>query len=81
MWFVYVLSCTDGSFYTGITINPQKRLITHKKGKGGKYTRSHKPESIVYLEKAETKGEALRREWEIKKWNKKKKIKLLINTQ
>lgn len=77
MWFVYVLLCRDGSLYTGISDNPEKRLADHINGKGGRYTRSHKPRKIIYQEKFLTKSEALKREFEIKSWPKQKKIKEL----
>ncbi len=74
MWYVYILKCIDGSFYTGATNNLKKRFLDHKNGKGGRYTRSHKPLKIVYKEKLATKSEALKRESEIKSWSRKKKI-------
>lgn len=77
MWFVYILLCEDGSFYTGYSNNPQKRFLDHKNGKGGRYTRSHKPIKIVYIEKLESKSSALKREDQIKGWSKAKKIKIL----
>lgn len=78
MWFVYILLCEDNSLYTGSTNNLKKRFLDHKNGKGGKYTRSHKPLELIYSEKFPTKSEALKREIEIKSWNKLKKINQLI---
>ena len=77
MWTLYVLQCIDGSFYTGITNNLEKRFLEHKNGKGGRYTRSHKVVKIVYSEKLNSKSEALKREIEIKSWSRPQKIKLL----
>ena len=77
MWFVYVLLCSDGSFYVGYSDNVKKRFLDHQKGKGGRYTRSHKPIRIVYSEQLDTKSEALKREFEIKSWSREKKINLL----
>lgn len=77
MWFVYMLLCKDGSFYTGVSDNPKQRFLDHKNGKGGRYTRSHKPTRIIYLEKLSSKSEALKRERKIKGWNRDKKIKIL----
>lgn len=77
MYFVYILECTDGSFYTGSTNNIHKRFLDHINGKGGKYTRSHKPLKIIYKEKFQTKSEALKREIQIKKLTKPEKRKLL----
>lgn len=76
-WFVYILLCQGGSLYTGIAKDPQKRFLEHKAGKGGAYTRSHKPIHIVYIEKKKTKSAALKREAQIKRWARKKKIKML----
>jgi putative endonuclease len=80
MWFVYILRCADSSLYTGITTNPEKRLLAHLNGTGGAYTRSHKPIGIVFLEKLQNKSQALKRESEIKKLSKNKK-ESLIKTQ
>ena len=76
-WFVYILLCLDNSLYTGSSNNPDARFLDHKKGKGGKYTRSHKPLKRVYLEMFDSKSKALKRESEIKSWNRNKKIKTL----
>lgn len=73
MWQVYILLCTDGSFYTGITNNLEKRFKNHATGKGGAYTRSHKPVRIVYKESMADKSSVLKRENEIKKLSKKEK--------
>lgn len=77
MWFVYILKCSDGSFYTGATNNLEKRFLEHKIGKGGRYTRSHKVIRIIYSEKFSLKSEALKKEAEIKSWNRLAKIKNL----
>ncbi|MBI4084329.1 MAG: GIY-YIG nuclease family protein [Candidatus Levybacteria bacterium] len=77
MWFVYILLCVDNSFYTGISDNPQQRFLDHKNGKGGRYTRSHKPIKIIYQEQLATKSEALRREKQIKGWSREKKMRML----
>jgi putative endonuclease len=74
MYYVYLLLCADKSLYTGITNNPEKRLLDHQKGKGGAYTRSHKPVKMVYLEKAGSKSAALKHEFEIKRWKRQRKI-------
>lgn len=76
-WFVYILLCEDGSLYTGSTNNLEKRLEAHNSGKGGSYTRSHKPLKQIYYEELESKSDALKREAQIKSWNRLKKIKNL----
>ena len=77
MFYVYILLCSDGSLYTGISNNPQKRFQDHKNGRGGAYTRSHKPIKIIYLEELPDKSSALKRESLIKSWSRQKKIERL----
>ncbi len=74
MYFVYILLCSDGSFYTGSSNNPQKRFLDHQNGKGGAYTRSHKPLKLIYTETLPDKSSALKREAKIKSWNRQKKL-------
>ena len=76
MYYVYILRCKDKSFYTGITTDVERRFKEHCDGIGGRYTRSHKPEKIVYREKIATRSDALKREAEIKSWSRKKKMQL-----
>ena len=77
MWFVYILLCRGGSLYTGIAKDVKKRFLEHIAGRGGAYTRSHPPLRIIYKEQAESKSSALRREAEIKHWNRGRKIRSL----
>lgn len=76
MYYVYLILCVDGSIYTGITTNVDRRFREHKDGKGGHYTRSHEPKKLLYSEKAGSKSEALKREKQIKEWTHKKKLNL-----
>ena len=78
MWYVYILLCEDNSLYTGITNNLEKRFSEHLDRKGSKYTRSHKPLKIIYQENFSTKSQSLKREIEIKSWNREKKLKVII---
>lgn len=64
--FVYILKCGDGSFYTGWTNDLNKRLKSHQRGKGAKYTKGRLPVELVYFEEAGDKSEALKRETVIK---------------
>lgn len=73
-WFVYILLCEDNSLYTGSTNNLEKRFLDHQNGRGGRYTRSHKPVKLIYTEELATKSEALKREIEIKSWSRRSKI-------
>jgi putative endonuclease len=76
-WYVYVLLCSDKSLYTGSTNNLKVRFSSHKNGKGGRYTRSHKVIKLMYKEQVGTQSEALKREAEIKSWKRSDKIQLL----
>ena len=79
-WKVYIVQCSDKTFYTGITNNIKLRLNTHNAGNGAKYTRNRLPVILVYLESADDKGNALKREMEIKKLNRSQKINLINST-
>lgn len=76
-YFVYMLRCGDGSFYTGITIDLEERIKKHNNGKASKYTRSRLPVEYIYIEEASDKSEALKREIKIKKLTRSKKEKLI----
>ncbi|MDG6222532.1 MAG: GIY-YIG nuclease family protein [Candidatus Bathyarchaeota archaeon] len=67
VYYVYILRCTDGSYYTGHAKDAKKRFELHKKGRGARYTKIHEPEELVYVETCETRGDAMRRERKIKK--------------
>lgn len=75
--FTYILRCADGSLYTGWTNDLKKRIAAHNAGTGGKYTRSHRPVTLVYVETFPTKEEAMRREYEIKQMTREEKEKLI----
>ena len=75
-WFVYILRCGDGTLYTGMTDDVQKRLLAHAAGKGAKYTRGRGPLELVYTEQLPDKSAALRREIAIKKLPRQKKLAL-----
>ena len=76
-WVVYILECSDGSFYTGISNNVEARINTHNASKGAKYTKSRLPVTLVFQENTFNKSESLRREIEIKKLTRKKKRELI----
>lgn len=77
MNYIYILRCRDESLYTGWTNNLEKRIDTHRKGKGAKYTRSRLPVSLVYFESFDRPGEARKREAAIKKMSRKEKLALI----
>ena len=66
-WIVYLARCRDGSLYTGVTTDPERRLAEHNSGCGGSYTRSRMPVVLVYWESAQDRSGALRREHAIKR--------------
>ena len=66
-WTVYVARCRDGSLYTGVTTDHERRLAEHNSGGGGSYTRSRIPIALVYWESAQDRSGALRREHAIKR--------------
>lgn len=76
-YVVYILRCGDGSLYTGITTDLERRVAVHNSGKGGKYTRSHLPVEPVYWETAPDKPAALRRELAIKAMTREQKLELI----
>ena len=77
MNYVYIIRCNDSSLYTGWTNNLKKRFEDHSKGKGAKYTRGRGPLKLVYFEKFDTKEEAMKREYAIKKLTKVLKEELI----
>ena len=66
-WYIYILECKDGSFYTGMTDDPERRLAAHRAGKGAKYTRGRAPLTLVYSELCGDRSAALRREAAVKR--------------
>lgn len=72
-WFVYILQCADGSYYTGISNDVQARLKRHNTGRGARYVRTRLPAVLVWWEYAGTCGEALRLELSIKHLNRQEK--------
>lgn len=75
-WYVYMLQCADGTLYTGITDNVDKRLAAHRAGRGAKYTRGRGPLELVYTERQPDKSTALRREIAIKRLSRSEKLAL-----
>ena len=77
-WFVYILNCADGTLYTGITNDLDRRIKAHNAGTASKYTRVRRPVSIMYSEEVETKGDALRRELQIKRLTRSEKMAIIM---
>lgn len=76
-WQLYILRCRDGSLYTGITTDVQRRLEEHRSGKGAKYTRGRAPLELVYREYCGSHSDALKREIQIKALTRKEKKALI----
>ena len=79
-FYVYILLCMDGSFYTGYTNDLQERTRQHENGKGAKYTKSHRPQKVAYVEVFGSRSSAMKREKTIKKLTHQQK-QALINSQ
>lgn len=75
--YVYILKCSDGTLYTGWTNNLDRRLAAHNAGTASKYTRSKRPVEMVWHEQYADKSAALKREAEIKKLPREKKMELI----
>lgn len=76
-WYLYILRCGDGSLYTGITTDVEKRLEAHRSGKGAKYTRGRGPLELVYRELCGTHSQALKRELRVKAMTREEKLLLV----
>ena len=76
-WFLYILRCGDGSLYTGVTTDLERRLKMHREGKASRYTRTHQPVELVYSEKCGPRSQALARECAVKSLPREKKEKLI----
>ena len=76
-WHVYIIECNDGSFYTGITNDLDKRIIAHNAGYAAKYTKSRRPVRLCYIEPVRDRSQASRREYAIKSLKKSAKQDLI----
>ena len=76
-WTVYILECGDGSLYTGITNDVDRRIAAHDRGAASRYTRSRRPVRLVYTESADDRSAALKREAEIKGLDRSSKLELI----
>jgi len=79
MYFVYIVKCFDNSFYTGITTDVERRVNEHNwlLNGGAKYTKIRQPVKLIYFEKIENRSQATKREIQIKKLPKIKKLELV----
>lgn len=76
-WCVYILQCGDGTLYTGMTDDFERRLAAHRSGKGAKYTRGRSPFTPVYREDCDDRSAALKREYAIKHLTRAQKLELI----
>lgn len=76
-WFVYILTCNDGSFYTGVTKDIERRLAEHNAGRASRYTRTRLPVRLSYREQCPGQAEALARECAIKALSRARKERLV----
>lgn len=75
--YVYVVRCANGSLYTGYTKDIEARIAAHNEGKGGRYTRAHRPVELIAAWSFETKRAALQIEYRIKRLPRQKKLELV----
>ena len=75
--YCYILECADGTYYTGWTTDPDRRVKQHNKGTGAKYTSTRRPVKLVYVESQKNRTEAMKREFAIKKMRRVQKSKLV----
>lgn len=78
-WQLYILRCGDGTLYTGIAVDAQKRLAMHQSGTGAKYTRGRGPLTMVYCENCGSHSEALKREYAVKRLTHAEKERLIAS--
>lgn len=78
-WNVYILRCSDGTLYTGITTDVERRLHEHNQvdSKAARYLKTRRPVELVYQERAPSRGEAMKRERAVKKLSRSRKLKLI----
>ena len=76
MPFVYIVRCSDNTLYTGWAVDVAARVKVHNAGRGAKYTRARRPVRLVYSEKIPSRAEAMRRERQIKKYPRARKLEL-----
>lgn len=76
-FFCYIVECADGTYYTGWSSDPQRRVQQHNKGKGARYTRSRLPVQLVYVESLPDMTSAMQREIQIKQMSRNAKEKLV----
>lgn len=81
MWYVYIIECSDKTFYTGITSDIHRRIEEHNTSpKGAKYTKGRRPVKLVYCRRKKNKITASKEEYRIKKLTREEKLKMILST-
>ncbi len=75
--YCYIVECADGTYYTGWAVDPERRVATHNKGRGARYTRMRLPVKLVYVEEQPDRKTAMKREIEIKRMGRDGKSELV----
>ncbi len=81
MPFVYIVRCVDGTYYTGWCIDVTRRVAAHNAGRGGRYTRTHRPVTLVYQEEVPDRRAAMQRELVIKRYPRERKERLIAGRE
>jgi len=76
-YFCYIVECADGTYYTGWSTDPERRVLIHNKGQGARYTRQRVPVRLIYVEQQPDHSTALKRERQIKKYTHEQKKRLI----
>ena len=79
--FCYIVECADGTFYTGWTLDPERRVKTHNAGRGARYTRTRLPVKLVYVEPQTDRAAAMKREVVIKRLSRPQKQRMIRENQ
>ncbi len=80
IWSLYIVECSDGTYYCGISKSVLERIAKHNAGRGAKYTKPRRPVVLKYIEEVGTIGQALRRERQVKEYTRKQKEALWNRT-
>ena len=81
MWYVYIVQCSDNTYYTGISNDVNKRIKAHNEGKGAKYTKNRSPVVLKYCADFPNRSEASKEEYRIKQLSREEKIKMIKKPQ
>lgn len=77
--YIYIVECADGTYYTGYTIDVNRRVKEHNQGIGAKYTRGRLPVTLLYYEEYSSRSNAMKREYKIKRLSRDEKIELIFS--